>query len=219
MRAPGFPALWLLALLGFAVMAGFAAARDTFPADLWLAHRLQDVHSGAFNAALDLPETLADLPYVLAVWLPALALLLLARQPVRAFLFLVAPLGWPANSALKLIIDRPRPSAALVRVADAPSGSGFPSGHAITAFLVFGLLLYLATVLVRPLWARLLLQLACLYGIVFTGLARVYHGAHWPSDVLGAFYLGALFLALLIAADRILQPPPARVTNRPPLRF
>jgi len=98
MRAPGFPALWLLALLGFAVMAGFAVARDTFPADLWLAHRLQDVDAAAFDAAVDLPEALADLPYVLAVWLPGLALLLLARQPARAFLLLVAPLGWIAYS-------------------------------------------------------------------------------------------------------------------------
>jgi len=204
--------LWLAFLLGFLVMAAFAASYDTFPADIWLAHRLQEVDSAAFRGALDFPEALADLPFVLAVWLPAVALLWLYRSPGRAFLLLIIPLGWVVNSGVKALVERPRPSPSLVAVADHPSGASFPSGHAITALLIFGLLLYFTTVLVRPAWLRILLQLACLYGIVFTGLARVYHGAHWPSDVLGSFYLGALVLALLISFDRLAFSHPAGVT-------
>lgn len=202
---PALPAaLWLLALLGFALLAGFAAAYDYFPADLWVSHRLQGIDAAAFGKAVSLPETLADLPLVLAVWLPALALLWLLRHHWEALLLLLAPLGWIANTIVKELVTRPRPSPELVRVTDNPSGPSFPSGHTITAFLIFGLLLYFATVLVRPPWLRLSLQLACLYGIVFTGLARIYHGAHWFSDVYGAALLGILILAIFIAAHRAL---------------
>ena len=38
--------------------------------------------------------------------------------------------------------------------------------------------------------------------IVLTGFDRVWSGAHWPSDVLGAYALGFGLLALLIAACR-----------------
>src|SRR3990170_8496193 len=122
--------LWLIALLGFGVLAGFAAAHETLPADLWVSHRLQEIDAPAFDGALDLPEALADLPYVLAVWLPAVAVLWLLRHRWRALLLLSAPLGWLGNTAVKHLVDRPRPSPDLVRVTDAASGLSFPSGHA-----------------------------------------------------------------------------------------
>lgn len=34
--------------------------------------------------------------------------------------------------------------------------------------------------------------------ILTIGLARVHAGAHWPSDVLGGYLLGLLWLALTI---------------------
>ncbi len=214
MRPPlALPAvLWLIALLGFGVLAGFAAAHDTLPADLWVSHRLQEIDSPAFDAALDLPEALADLPYVLAVWLPAVAVLWLLRHPWRALLLLIAPLGWLGNTAVKHLVDRPRPTPELVHITDAADGPSFPSGHAITAVLIFGLLLYFATVVVRPAWLRLPLQLACLYAIVFSGLARIYHGVHWLSDVYGAVLLGVLILCVPIALDRLAICRPRGVT-------
>ena len=195
--------LWLAALLGFAVMAGFAAAYDYFSADLWLAHRLQEIDSAAFDDALDLPEILADFPFLLAVWLPALGLLWLLHHRRQALLLFIAPLGWALNVAVKALVDRPRPSPHLVRIIDEASGPSFPSGHTITAVLTFGFILYLATALIQRPWLRLPLQSACLYGIVFTGLARIYHGAHWPSDVYGAVLFGVLLLTPLIVLDRL----------------
>lgn len=202
LRGPTLLALWLLLLAGFAVLSGFAAAADRFPADVWLAHRIQDIHFAAFDAAVSLPETLADLPFVLAVWLPALGLLWLLRRRWEALILLLAPLGSGINSVVKFLVDRPRPFPDLVRVTESAGGASFPSGHTVAAVLVFGLLLYFAAVLVRLAWLRLPLQIACLYGIAFTGIARVYHGAHWPSDVLGGYYLGGLMLLALIAAHR-----------------
>ena len=58
------------------------------------------------------------------------------------------------------------------------------------------------TILIKQPLLRLILQLACLYGIIFSGIARIYHGAHWFSDVYGAVLLGALILAVIVAIHR-----------------
>lgn len=189
---------WLLAALAFAIVAAFAAATDYFPADLWLAHRLQDIDAAPFSDALDWASRLAEMPLVAVVVLGgALGLWLLARR--LAAIWLVAALVVSlSNSGVKVLVDRPRPSAHLVEVSKKASDPSFPSGHVTAAVLVYGFIFYLAGLLIpaRPL--RLLVQASCLVIIVLTALQRVHVGAHWPSDVLGALLFGGLVLSFLI---------------------
>ena len=53
--------------------------------------------------------------------------------------------------------------------------------------------------------------------VALVGATRVYLGAHWPSDVLGGWAAGALWLFVVASADQALRPrggsgdrPPAR---------
>lgn len=196
---------WLLAALGFAIMAGFAAATDYFPADLWLSHRLQDIDGDAFRDALDWASRLAEMPQVAAVGVAGiLVLALLAREP-QAVLLLAAFIALPLNSGAKLLVDRPRPAAHLVGVSEEASSMSFPSGHAMAAILVYGFVFYLAGLLIPARLLRCLVQAACLVIIVLTGMQRVYVGVHWPSDVLGGLLFGGLLLALLIWGHRRLR--------------
>ncbi len=55
---------------------------------------------------------------------------------------------------------------------------------------------------VRPRWLERALQVALVIPIVMVGLARVYLGEHWPSDVVGAYLLGAAGLGLAVWAGR-----------------
>jgi len=80
--------------------------------------------------------------------------------------------------------------------------------------LILGFLLYIITILIKQPLLRLILQLACLYGIIFSGIARIYHDAHWFSDVYGAALLGALILAVIVAIHRWLLGQ-ARVAIEP----
>jgi len=197
-----FVALWLAALIGFAVLAGFAAAYDTFPADIWLAHRLQEIDADAFARAVDWAEDLADAPLMIAVWLAAVAGLLAVARRWEALLLLMGMSARLANSGLKELVERPRPSGY-----ESVTFS-FPSGHAEGAMVLYGLLIYFSGLLIPYLPLRLLVQAACLWVIAFTSLERVYVGAHWPSDVAGGLYFGGLALAALIAVHRSLSRRP-----------
>jgi membrane-associated phospholipid phosphatase len=193
---------WLLVALSFAIVACFAAATDYFPADLWLAHRLQDIDGAAFGEALDWASRLAEVPLVVAVGIGgALGLWLVASRLGAVWLVAALVLSL-SNRGVKFLVDRPRPSAGLVDVSDKASGLSFPSGHATAAVLVYGFIFYLAGFLIPARFLRLLVQACCLVVVVLTALQRVYVGAHWPSDVLGGLLFGGLLLALLIWSHR-----------------
>jgi len=193
---------WLLAALGFVVMAAFAAAADYFPADLWLAHRLQDADAAAFSEALDAASRLAEMPLVVGVALgAALGLGLLARH-LGAIWLVAALVVSLSNSGVKLLVDRPRPADDLVEVSEKTSSAAFPSGHVTAAVLVYGFIFYLASFLIPAGLLRFLVQASCVIVIVLTALQRVHAGVHWPSDVLGGLLFGGLLLALLIWGHR-----------------
>lgn len=107
---------------------------------------------------------------------------------------------------LKLLIDRPRPPADLVGLAHLPGGLGFPSGHAFQSLVVFGILIYLASVFISRVWLRRFVQASLALLVLAIGVSRVYLGAHWPSDVLGGYLLGGFFLALLLRTSRPTAP-------------
>jgi len=193
---------WLLAALGFAVMAAFAAATDYFPADLWLTHRLQDIDAAAFSEALDAASRLAEMPLVVVVALgAALGLGLLARH-LGATWLVAALVVSLSNRGVKFLVDRPRPADDLVEVGEKTSSAAFPSGHVTAAVLVYGFIFYLASFLIPAGLLRFLVQASCVIVIVLTALQRVHAGVHWPSDVLGGLLFGSLLLALLIWGHR-----------------
>ena len=93
------------------------------------------------------------------------------------------------NSLLKEIIARPRPRLFYSLVIY--HSDSFPSGHTIAAVSLYGLLaVYL--------WNRnkKILSIFSALWMVMVGLSRIYLGAHYPSDVLGAVALGGIFLII-----------------------
>ncbi len=81
---------------------------------------------------------------------------------------------------------------------DSASFAAFPSGHAMTAAVVCGLLLWL---LPRPAprWAAAAWALAVV-SVLGVGFTRLYLGVHWFSDVLAGWLLG---VALVVLAVRV----------------
>lgn len=106
------------------------------------------------------------------------------------------------HGVLKQAVDRRRPAAnepgAILRRGGSAEGLAFPSGHAVVAFMVAGLV------------APYLSRRARRVGFTLAGLvcvARVYLGAHNPLDVLAGAAVGLAIASLL---NLVLGVPGAR---------
>lgn len=105
------------------------------------------------------------------------------------------------TTAVKVVVDRPRPFEVLrevkVKRLSATSGSSFPSGHASQAFAI-------ATMF--ALRAKPLVYIPAFLWAGYVGYARIYVGAHYPSDVLGGMVTGiVLSLAVYHYQESILK--------------
>jgi membrane-associated phospholipid phosphatase len=132
------------------------------------------------------------------------------RSPLW-FAFLLLCMLAPAvyDRMLKQLIERPRPNFS--RALDV-SGYGFPSGHATSAVTVAGAL-FVLFLYIGPKKARPIVLMVAVAFLIAVAASRVYLGVHWPTDVLGGFFLGAGWVAicaftLSIPQPSAQQPPP-----------
>jgi hypothetical protein len=97
----------------------------------------------------------------------------------------------------KEVFARPRPLPLFPDLVI--TGASFPSVHAFSALLFYGLIVYFLIDSTRN-WrgARIVLLLFGSFIILLVGFSRIYLGVHWLSDVLAGFTLAALWLTFLI---------------------
>jgi undecaprenyl-diphosphatase len=114
----------------------------------------------------------------------------LTRHRYSAVLLWVAVVGGNLlNGALKHLFDRPRPELFEWRTPYAGLSS-FPSGHAMTAMVVYATLAYLVVRLEPGLLLRRATLAVAAIMILLIGLSRLYLGVHYPSDVIAAYLVG-----------------------------
>jgi membrane-associated phospholipid phosphatase len=99
------------------------------------------------------------------------------------------------NLVLKLAISRPRPT--FLPLVHEP-GYSFPSGHAQDSVVFYGAIAYWLWRSARnkkPANAWFALAAAAALAV---GLSRIYLGAHFPSDVLAGYLIGAAWLLVVL---------------------
>jgi membrane-associated phospholipid phosphatase len=129
---------------------------------------------------------------LLLVTLAGAAFLHVRQQRKRAavFLLLAFSLSRILDPLLKLVFQRGRPQ--LWEVVSRPTSYSFPSGHAFSSMVVYGLAAYLFAQL-HPQWRRGYWLGAAVW-IFLIGFSRVYLGVHWPSDVVAGFAAGSIMV-------------------------
>ncbi len=105
---------------------------------------------------------------------------------------IVAATATLLGSAFKFVLRRPRPATIYARSMRIKSYS-FPSGHAVASIACYGLVAYLC--LASGNSFILATGIALLPFVFAIGVSRIYLGAHFPSDVIGGWILGAFGLA------------------------
>jgi membrane protein DedA with SNARE-associated domain/membrane-associated phospholipid phosphatase len=97
---------------------------------------------------------------------------------------------------IKPVVGRPRPPAA-IWIGHYP-GASFPSGHA-TQSAAFYAMLAIVLGAGLPSRRRVILWSAAALVVLIVGASRIYLGAHWLTDVLAGYALGACWVAIVVA--------------------
>ncbi len=210
----GVVAVFLLAFLASRVYDGVTERDGVAGLDVPVLHAAMGMRS-------PVPDTIAAVVAVVfgPVGMPVLALaaiLLLAlrrRSWTPVLLVAAAGLGSLAMTiAGKDIIDRHRP----LRIDAIPpfeTSPSFPSGHTLNATVIAGVVAYLILLRRRSAAGRTVTIVAAVVIAIVVGLTRILLGAHWFTDVLAGWLLGAAWLALVITAHRLYLT--ARVRGAP----
>jgi membrane-associated phospholipid phosphatase len=198
--------VYIIVLAAFSVLAFFAYFNAYFGWDLRV--------SSVFNWQTFTPPGLFPLLWFTSVfgnsWTPyALASVtiiifwLLRLRSEAAGLLLSTAGSALINSTLKILIARPRPTPDLIPIYRDTVTQSFPSGHVTFYVCYFGFLFFVAYALLplRSLARRLALTITAL-PVALVGLSRIYLGAHWPSDTLGAYLWSGIWLALSLEMYR-----------------
>ncbi|MCI2238994.1 phosphatase PAP2 family protein [Paenibacillus sp. TRM 82003] len=137
------------------------------------------------------------------VWLYLAALVGVAacarsgRRRQALWALLAGAVAAVASPVLKALVGRTRP--ALDAGLTGSDGGAFPSGHSFAAATV---VLGALVLLLPPARSRARLALRAAAGalvLLLIGVDRVWLGAHWPTDVLGGWLMGAALVALAAA--------------------
>ena len=187
-----------LALAAFLVLAGGAHFYFYFAWDLGIA-RFWQASLGPLGRGLMRLVSLPGngwVPYILTA-VTAIILWLSGWRRAAGGLALSAGGSSLLNGWLKWLVGRPRPSLSEVDIIGNFSFYSFPSGHVTFYVCYFGFIwLLLRERLVRG-WRRTLVLGLLWLPMLLISWSRIALGAHWPSDTLGAYLGGTLWLGLV----------------------
>jgi undecaprenyl-diphosphatase len=140
---------------------------------------------------------------VMVVAVAALFLWLTRHKHSAALLLVTTTIGIVINGMLKDVFHRARPEF-FPWGTDAITSS-FPSGHAMSAAIVYGTVAYLAARLQRSRAARALTIGSAIILIALISLSRIYLGVHYPSDTFAGIIVGFAWAAFCMATLEAIQ--------------
>jgi undecaprenyl-diphosphatase len=203
--------VFAIALSAYAILAVLAHHYDYFGWDISIGRRIQSVDLPGFAGLMSWISVLGNGWVPFAIVIGVGVVLSACRLRTEAFVCLVGvAAGSGLNRLSKLLVARPRPAEPLLQIVFPVPHESFPSGHVVFFVEFFGFLFFLTFVLLRvgAIRRTLLVFFGVLIGII--GISRVFLGAHWPSDVFGAYLAGGIWLMMMIEVYRRLK---SRVTS------
>ncbi|CAA9522938.1 MAG: hypothetical protein AVDCRST_MAG23-355 [uncultured Sphingosinicella sp.] len=182
------------------------------PEQQWDRQIFADIHGGANQQVVGWARAATHL----GGWIPltiagvAAVIALAFKRRRRAALLLVLLFGGRMAVELhKLLAGTPRPPIADEVLNEA--SLAFPSGHAANSMIT-----YVAIALLVPVAQRnraIAVVLAISLSVVI-GLSRLILGVHWPSDVIGGWAFGLLWVVILMRLASARPEPEAAEPTR-----
>ena len=196
-----------VASLGTAVfveLAGHVRSGSTQAFDDAVIRWMGDHRSTGLDTVMIEVTALGTGVVVLMIVTVAALFLVLTQHKYSAVLLLASTVGGIVLDAiLKLGFNRPRPSIFIPAVHTV--SSSFPSGHAMSAAVVYSTVAYLAARLHQRPWARWLVMTAAFAIIALISISRLYLGVHYPSDVIAGVAIGLAWAGFCMATLEAIQ--------------
>lgn len=184
--------LFLFAFVVHEVLWGKEEAVDNSIFNFLSAHVLND----GLTAFMKTVTYFASARFLQIVYGFLFLLYLVLKNVKRAFEVAVIGIGgFLVNYFMKLAFHRTRPPHPLI---DTLNNFSFPSGHATSAFIFYGLLAYLFWKTEIPKPSKYILAVILIFFSLLIGFSRVYLRLHYPSDVVAGFCIGFSWLVLSI---------------------
>lgn len=189
---------------GFAKIAGKVVSGKTTGFDD-AAMKFMGAHQVPWvtNAMIELTSLGTGIVVAMIVAVAALFLWLYDYKNSSTLLLVTTLGGLLLNNVLKLGFDRPRPE--FFAWGTHVVSSSFPSGHAMSAAIVYPTVAYLAARVQKSILARTATLLAAALLVLLISVSRVYLGVHYPSDVAAGVVVGLAWSAFCMTTLEIAQ--------------
>jgi membrane protein DedA with SNARE-associated domain/membrane-associated phospholipid phosphatase len=190
-----------------------AALADAHVTAWVVAHRTEWL-TGIMKVATWLGSTAVIVPVALVVG----GFFVVRRHQWRPLALLAAAVAGAIGlyDIVKPLVGRSRPPSGIW--IGHYSGAAFPSGHATQAIAFYAILSVVLAAGRSP-RVKIVLWSAAAVIVLVVGASRIYLGAHWLTDVVGGYALGAIgaaivVIALLVAPSRRMPGAPRRNAGR-----
>ena len=199
----GYILLGIYALLFvlFALLATFVHFHPVLGIDVTITHEFQENQAPWLSWLMTAISYIGDQNW-LSIGLVVLAVVIFWIVDLRLEAVIIAvvyALSGLLNALIKIIVNRPRPNASVVEVFRAATGQSFPSGHVMSYVAFWGLLFTFGVILFDGRrWWRIALLVISAFFVVMVGPSRIYLGAHWASDVLGAYLIETALIGIAL---------------------
>jgi undecaprenyl-diphosphatase len=187
----------LFSLMAFSIVASLIKAEMIVDFDLTIIRGVQSLESPFLTTIMEFFTVVGSTQAVIVLCLLIIFFLYKVLHHRRELiLFIAVVAGSPLlNLLLKEIFQRARPD--LHRLIEI-GGYSFPSGHAMNAFTVYGILTFLLWRHIFNRGGRTLLILFSAFVVFMIGISRIYLGVHYPSDIIGGYFASGFWIAALI---------------------
>lgn len=179
----------------FLMLTWLVISHENIHVDQVVSSHLQPTDTQHVNAVMVAFSIFGNVPSAILITVSISVLLFFLKRKRESILMLSTLLTGVVSWIVKVLVDRPRPTADLVNILEKTSFQSFPSGHTLFYTVLFGnaaILIFYAKGMKS--WLKFILMGLCIIIVIIAGYSRIYLGSHWFTDVLGGLILGIILL-------------------------
>lgn len=200
-------AVFFITALVASLVGLFVRGSNNPDLDVRILNAVQDIEFAGLGWVVDVSNQVAASVGAIITAMILIVIGAVARQPIFVTQIITLMALRLAGQLLKPTFDSPRPGLSYQRD---PSiiweTFGYPSGHAFTATCIAGMVLLLAMHTNTRRWVHWLVFGMAMVFVMIAAFARVWVGAHWPSDTIGGILYGISAITLMFLLVSFISP-------------